>query len=146
LLDNDLDGLVDDGFPAVIVKFEQPVNDPPSDMSVFKTGSTVPLKFKLYHCDGSLYSDDEAQAITSAGQAALYIAEGAADPSLVVDEVATSTNPDQGNKFRYDAAGDVFVYNWGTKSYSGGKTCTLIANVTDGGGNLVTHGVTIGLR
>ena len=31
----------------MIVKFEQPVNDPPSDMSVFKKGSTVPLKFKL---------------------------------------------------------------------------------------------------
>lgn len=146
-MDNDLDGRVDEGFASVIVRFEQPMNDPALDMSVFKKGSTVPLKFKLYHCDGSLYSDAEAEAIASAGNARLYIAPGIVDPSLVVDEVVTTTQPDQGNMFRYDPAGDQFIYNWGTKTYTGGgKQYTLVAMVTDPGQNLVMRGVNVGLK
>ena len=148
--DNDLDGLVDDGFPSSIPAFRQPVNDPaPSSdaMSVFKLGSTVPLKFKLYHCDGTLYSDDEAQALASAGKAVLKITTGTVDPVLVVDEAVTSTQPDQGNRFRYDPVADQFIYNWGTKGYrGGGQVYTVVAQVTDPGGNVVKHGVNLALR
>ena len=127
--------------------FGQPINDPASPLSVFKQGSTVPVKFRLYHCDGSLYSDAEAQAIADAGGAGLYIAAGAVDPSLVTTEATTSTQPDQGNRFRYVPADDQFIYNWGTKGFNGrGQEYTLVAMVVDAGGNLYMHGVTIALR
>jgi hypothetical protein len=148
--DNDLDGLIDDGFPSAIPVFLQPVNDPAPNsdaMSVFKMGSTVPLKFKLYHCDGVLYSDAEAQALASAGKAVLKITAGTVDPVLVVDEAVTSTQPDQGNRFRYDPTSDQFIYNWGTKGYKGGgQVYTVVAQVTDLGGNIVKHGVNLALK
>jgi hypothetical protein len=148
--DNDLDGLIDDGFPSMIRSFLQPVNDPARDrdaMSVFKQGSTVPVKFRLYHCDGTIYSDAQAQTLANAGKATLLVTAGAVDPSLAVDEAVTSTQADQGNRFRYDAVADQFIYNWGTKSYAGrGKIYTVVAAVVDVGGNLVRHGVNLALK
>jgi len=150
LIDNDLDGLVDDGYPSVIVGFFQPLNDPfggQIPMSVFKRGSTVPLKFKLLHCNGQPYTDSEAQALAAAGGAGLYIANGNVNPSLVVDEASSSTQADQGNLFRYDVAGHQFIYNWGTKSYvGGGQVYTIVAIVVDAGKNVSMHGVQIALK
>jgi hypothetical protein len=145
--DNDLDGLIDDGHPSVLVGFLQPINDPAPNrdaMSVFKQGSTVPVKFRLYHCDGTIYTDTEAQALADAGKATLFISKGEVDPGLVVDEAVSSNQPDRGNRFRYDAAADQFIYNWGTKPYTGGGTTYTV--VVDVGGNSVRHGVNLALR
>ena len=148
--DNDLDGLVDDGYQSVIVGFFQPVNDPfgsGTPMSVFKRGSTVPLKFKLLHCNGQPYTDAEAQALVAAGGAGLYIATGIVNPSLVVDEATSSTQADQGNLFRYDLTGHQFIFNWGTKSYAGGgQVYTVVAIVLDAGKNVSMHGVQLALK
>jgi hypothetical protein len=148
--DNDLDGLIDDGYPSVVVGFLQPINDPAPNrdaMSVFKRGSTVPVKFRLYHCDGTIYTDPEAQALADAGKATLFISIGEVDPGLVIDEAVTSNQPDWGNRFRYDPTADQFIYNWGTKPYvGGGTTYTVVAAVVDVGGNVVRHGVNLALR
>jgi hypothetical protein len=145
-VDDDHDGLVDDGFASQISAFRQPINDPASPMSVFKQKSTVPVNFVLRHCDGTLYSASEADAVASSGNARLYIQAGRLDPSLVVDEAVTSTQPDQGNWFRH-AGSSQFIYNWGTKGYAGGgQVYTVVAIVTDAGGNLSMHAVNLALR
>jgi hypothetical protein len=87
----------------------QPINADGS--SIFKAGSTVPIKFQLTGGSAS---------ITSA-QAKLYIAK--IDDNVVGTEVeaVTSTPASTGNEFRPpELAGGEYVYNWGTKGYEPG--------------------------
>ncbi len=97
----------------------QPVNSDGS--SIFKLGSTVPVKFKL--TNGSA-------GITNATAKVYYakVSNGVAGSELEGTSIAAA---DSGNTFRYDATNDQYIFNLGTKGLSEG-TYQLRIDLGDG--------------
>ena len=81
----------------------QPINQDGS--SIFKLGSTIPVKFRLTGASAS---------ITNLA-AKIYVAK--ISNGVAGSEIEASTNAaaDAGNQFRYDPSGQLYIYNWGTK-------------------------------
>jgi hypothetical protein len=85
----------------------QPINV--DGTSIFKTGSTVPVKFRL--------TMGSAGMLIDARIFAARVSSGIAGTELE----ATATNaPDGGNAFRYDATADQYIFNLGTRGMSEG--------------------------
>jgi len=100
----------------------QPINSDGS--SIFKLGSTVPVKFRLTGaCAGNpnLIAQIKVAKISN---------------SIVGDYLeGTSTSAaSTGSTFRYDATGDQYIYNLATKPLSPG-TWQIAINLGDGSGN-----------
>jgi len=93
----------------------QPINGDGS--SVFKLGSTVPVKFKL------------TSPCVPIGTLTAKIFLAKITNSILGTEVeATSTSAaDTGNTFRYDASGDQYIYNLATRTFPNGNTTPLSA-------------------
>jgi hypothetical protein len=107
----------------------QPINADGS--SVFKLGSTIPVKFKL---------TGASAGITNLN-ARLYLSQtSSVDPVATIEAVSTSA-ADTGNTFRYDATGQQYIFNLGTKSLAQG-TWYLRNDLGDG----VEHIVQIKLK
>jgi hypothetical protein len=81
----------------------QPINQEGS--SIFKLGSTIPVKFQLTGASAS---------ITNLA-AKIYVAKVSNGAAGNEYEALTNANADAGNQFRYDPAGQLYIYNWGTK-------------------------------
>ncbi|HEY6244006.1 MAG TPA: FG-GAP-like repeat-containing protein [Pyrinomonadaceae bacterium] len=97
----------------------QPINSDGS--SIFKVGSTVPVKFQL---------SGECAGIQNA-IARLFIAkisDGIAGNELEASSTLAATS---GNQFRYDASSCQYIFNWGTKGLSSG-TYQLRIDLGDG--------------
>jgi hypothetical protein len=96
----------------------QPINV--DGTSIFKLGSTVPVKFRLTGGSAGLVIE-----------ARIYVTKysnGVAGTELE----ATATNaPDAGNLFRYDATADQYIFNLGTKGMSEG-TWQIRIDLLDG--------------
>ena len=107
----------------------QPVNLDGS--SIFKLGSTVPLKFRL----------TDASAPIADLAARLYVAKVSSGIAGTELEATPTGSADSGNTFRYDAAGGQYVFNWGTKGLTAG-TYQLRIDLRDG----VTRTVQVSLR
>jgi len=104
--------------------FLEPVNMPPSAMSVFKQKSTIPVKFKLL--------DAATGAPVSNAVATIWgekVAQGA--PSGV-NEPIYSTQPDGGNTFRYDPAAGQYIFNLSTRNLASGTIYRIHANIMGG--------------
>jgi YVTN family beta-propeller protein len=86
----------------------QPVNA--DGTSVFKLGSTIPVKFSLAG----------ASAGISDVVATLSYAKITDDIEGTYAEASTNVAATIGNTFRYDAAEDLYIYNWTTKSLTPG--------------------------
>ncbi|HJQ35478.1 MAG TPA: PxKF domain-containing protein [Pyrinomonadaceae bacterium] len=84
--------------------FLQPINV--DGTSVFKLGSTVPVKFRLVGGSAS---------VVNATNFTLWVAK--VSNNIVGSEVEalTSTAASTGNLFRYDPTGGIYIYNMGTK-------------------------------
>jgi hypothetical protein len=127
--------------------FTQPVNDPAAGsptQSVFKGGSTVPVKFQITDTGGALLSDSAAQAISNACNAKInYGFVGSTVGS--VDETTPTDSPSSGACFRYDSTPRQFIYNLSTKAMAGG-TWTIGATVLMPDSSVVGHDLNIGLR
>lgn len=108
----------------------QPINQDGS--SVFKAGQTIPVKFQL--TDGEGYFIPDAMATLSVTKLSSGVADG--DVEVVSTSAATT-----GNLFRFDGSSNQYIFNLGTKGWSGG-TYQLIITL-DGG---VTHEVSFGLK
>lgn len=94
--------------------------------SVFKLGSTVPVKFQLTGASAGI-SNLQARIFYA------LVTNGAPEP----DAQAVSTSAaDTGNLFRYDATNDQYIFNLGTKSLSQG-TYQLRIDLGDGTTNTV---------
>ncbi|WP_210438773.1 HYR domain-containing protein [Nocardioides xinjiangensis] len=107
----------------------QPVNTDGS--SVFKLGSTVPVKFQL----------TGASAGITTLPARLYLQRlGSAATGTSIEAVSTS-NATTGNLFRYDATSGQYVFNLSTKTLSSGSY-QLRIDMGDG----VTRTVNVSLR
>jgi HYR domain len=107
----------------------QPVNADGS--SVFKLGSTVPVKFALTGISGP---------ITNATATLTYRKITSGIEGTVIEAVSTA-KATSGNLFRYDTASKQYIFNWSTKGLTKG-TYQLTINLGDG----VTHTVLLSLK
>ena len=107
----------------------QPINTDGS--SVFKAGSTVPVKFALTGASAS---------ITNLQATLTYARISNGDPGPV-NEAASTSAATSGNLFRYDASSGQYIFNWSTKGLTSGKY-RLYIDLGDG----VTHTVDVGLK
>jgi hypothetical protein len=108
----------------------QPVNA--NGTSVFKAGSTVPVKFQL----------TGASATVSTLQPRLSIARIASGVVGTELEATSSASADSGNVFRYDSTAGQYVFNWGTRGLAEG-TWQIRIDLQDGQANRV---VTVSLK
>jgi len=99
--------------------------------SVFKAGSTVPVKFRLTGCSAGIV---DLQATLS------YTMISSIVGSSVNESISTSSAT-TGNLFRYDPTSEQYLFNWSTKGLSQG-TYRLFIDLGDG----VEHTVEVGLR
>ncbi len=79
--------------------------------SIFKLGSTVPVKFQLLNADGSYKSD------ASATLSIAFLDHGIVGQYY---EAVSTAAPDSGNAFRYDASANQYLLNLGTKQLTQG--------------------------
>jgi hypothetical protein len=107
----------------------QPVNLDGS--SVFKLGSTVPVKFQLTGASAGVRDLVARLYLTKVGS----VADG-----TVLEAISTS-NATTGNLFRYDATSGQYIFNLATKTLSTGAY-QLRVDLGDG----VPHTVNISLR
>jgi hypothetical protein len=102
------------------------------DSSVFKQGSTVPVKFKLSYADGAPAGEAVAKLTLR------KLSNGILGDELEAYSTAAATS---GNLFRYDATGQLYIFNLGTKALEPG-TWRLTISLSDG----TSQSVDIGLK
>ncbi len=116
--------------------FLQPINDTAhttgATTSVFKAGSTVPVKFQL---------KDAAGKVIQATTAPVWLTPVKGSPMTAsVDESVYTASADSGTTYRYDATAQQYIYNW--KTGTGGNYWRIGVKLDDG----QTYYVNIGLR
>ena len=113
--DEDGSGVDDTDTAAVSLLYNvsgvlQPVNDTQAknDPSIFKYGSTIPVKIKVTDCDDVSVSGLSPQIKVNklAGST----------PSGTDESIVSTSGADTGTTMRYDAAGGLYIYNLATKS------------------------------
>jgi probable HAF family extracellular repeat protein len=102
----------------------QPINSDGS--SIFKLGSTVPVKFAL----------TGASAVVTNAVARLYYAKVSNNVAGTDLEPTATASASAGNLFRYDATTAQYIFNWGTKGLTSG-TYQLRIDLGDGAGRFV---------
>ena len=111
----------------------QPVNV--DDSSIFKLGSTIPVKFKLTGaCAG----------ITNL-IAKIYVAKFDNGIEGTVVEATSTAAADSGNTFRYDPTNAQYIFNLATKSLSQG-TWRIRLDFYDGADNAANAAVLVSLK
>jgi uncharacterized repeat protein (TIGR03803 family) len=93
----------------------QPING--DGTSIFKLGSTVPVKFQL----------TTPCVPTGTFTAKIFLAKITSDILGSEVEATSTAAADTGNTFRYDASGDQYIYNLATKVFTNGSTTPLSA-------------------
>jgi hypothetical protein len=86
----------------------QPINTDGS--SVFKLGSTVPVKFQLTGASAGIANATAKFSYTKIGSGA-----------GTVNETVSTASADSGNTFRYDATSSQYIFNWSTKGLTSGN-------------------------
>ncbi len=118
--------------------FPQPINDTAHQVgtstSIFKAGSTVPVKFQLMDVNGK---------VIQASTAPLWVTpvKGSAT-SAQVDETAYTASSTTGGSYRWDSTSSQYIYNWGTAKGNAGYYWRIGVTLDDG----QTYYVNIGLR
>jgi hypothetical protein len=118
--------------------FMQPINDTAHQTglatSIFKAGSTVPVKFKLTNSNGALVTPNSAPKwVTPVRGAPLAAA---------VDENAYGGVSTTGDTYRTGDPDAQYIYNWSTKGLAAGYYYRVGVQLDDG----TTYTVNIGLR
>jgi hypothetical protein len=120
--------------------FLQPINDTaheqvcgaPCPVSIFKGGSTIPVKFDLKRADGTL---------VSAGSTPIFVGPIQSGPmSGPITEPTFSDPPTAGTLF--SANGGHYQYNWSTKGVQSGYYYWIGAKLDDGTIRYVYIGLT----
>lgn len=128
---------------TVVVKYRfdgflQPINDTAhqigQDVSVFKAGSTVPVKFQLKRADGTVVRAN-AEPIWSIPVKGLPM-------NAAIDEGVYTLAPTSGLTYRWDSIDQQYIYNWSTKGLEAGYWYHISASLDDGS----AYTVTVGLR
>jgi hypothetical protein len=97
------------GAPPSFEGFFQPINMPPQAMSVFKAGSTIPVKFRLRTFFTQQIIDNATATIGLE-----YL--GSDSAAAQVNEPFIQSLTDSGNAFRYDTADQQYIFNLRTKT------------------------------
>ena len=118
--------------------FLQPINDTAHQVdqnkSVFKAGSTVPVKFQLKNLDST---------ITQTTSAPIWLnPERGNQMNALVDEPIYTILGTSGNTFKWDPIAQQYIYNWSTKGLKSGYWYNISVELDDG----YVYSVTIGLR
>ena len=118
--------------------FLQPINDTAHQQnqttSIFRGGSTVPVKFQLKKADGTIVQANSLpQWLTPA--------KGSAT-TAPVDETAYSDPASSGSTYRWDSTAQQYIYNWGSPRNGVGYYWRIGVTLDDG----QTYYVNIGLR
>ncbi len=122
--------------------FQQPINDTNHPQvcgagcvtSIFKGGSTVPVKFQLKTFDGT---------VVQAGSPPQWLTPQRGSPtSAPIDEGVYSDPATSGAMFRWDSASEQYIYNWSTKGATVGYYYRISVILDDG----QTYTVDVGLR
>jgi len=125
-------------MPYVFSGFLQPINDtkyhPDQSMSIFKTGSTVPVKFQLKNSNGEVIQVSSLPKWLQPVK--LSTLNGA------VTESTYAISGTTGSDFKWDSTSQQYIYNWSTKGLSSGYQYRLSVSLDDGN----TYSVTVGLR
>lgn len=121
--------------------FLQPINDTAhylgSTTSIFKAGSSVPVKFQL--------TDALGQVVQEASPGPVWLApvKGGALPSTAtVDGSTYPTTDTASGYYRWDPTSSQYVYNWNTTKSAAGSYWRIGVKLDDG----TTHYVSIGLK
>lgn len=112
----------------------QPINAAGGPTSVFKAGSTVPVKFQLRDGAGALVTS------RTAPQWLVPVRGGLLTSS--VNETVSSDAATTDGAFRWDATAQQYIYNWQTKGLAAGYAYRIGVKLDDG----QIHHVTVGLR
>ncbi len=118
--------------------FLQPIDDTTVNTSltpsVFKGGSTVPVKFQLKNSSGVAM-----QSIA----APMWVTPVEISPlSAAVDEPVYTISGTSGSTFKWDSTSQQYIYNWSTKGFVTGKWYRVYAQLEDG----TLRSVVVGLR
>jgi hypothetical protein len=122
--------------------FLQPINDTGHlqtcgtgcIVSVFKAGSTVPVKFQLKDANGN---------VVQAPTLPIWLSPTKGNPTTApVDESAFTDLPTSGGAYRWDSTAQQYIYNYGTGKNQAGNYWRIYAQLDDG----TTQWVDIGLR
>jgi hypothetical protein len=140
-LDLEGDGQVDKRVTKGAYEFSgflQPINDtnifPAQKPSVFKAGSTVPVKFKLKKWDG---------ATAQVGALPEWlIPQRGSKMDASVDESMYGSAGSTGNTYKWDPESEQYIYNWSTKGLAGGYWYEIFAKLDDGN----TYSIIVGLK
>lgn len=108
------------GMQDLFIGFLQPINGDGS--SIFKLGSTVPIKFQLTNCN-------EAAITTAVGTLTVFKITDVVSGTVEEVTVDTLGGSNTDNTFRFSSPN--YIYNLNTKPYSQG-TFRLQANLDDG--------------
>jgi hypothetical protein len=118
--------------------FLQPINDTAHQVgtaqSVFKAGSTVPVKLQLQTADGT--------AVQGATAPVFLGAQKGSAMSAAVDETLYTDPSTTGSTFRWDATSQQYIFNWATSKAQAGYWWRIAVALPDGS----TQYVVIGLR
>ena len=108
------------GTLSIVYRFDgflQPINDtghvtcgPTCPLSIFKAGSTIPVKFQLKDVNGNV--------VQSSVLPVWAVPQLIGPTNSTVDETAYNDTPTPGDTFRWD--GTEYIYNFSTKGYKAG--------------------------
>jgi hypothetical protein len=120
------------------IGFLQPVNDVARQVSllpsVFKSGSTVPVKFQLQNANGMPVQSPTLPEWLQPKQGAKM--------SAFTSEAVSADSPTSGTYFKWDPVTQQYIYNWNTKGFPTGYWYKIAVRLDDG----TTRFVTVGLR
>jgi hypothetical protein len=129
------------GYYTVIYKWDgflQPINDTAHQTglttSVFKGGSSVPVKFQLKKADGTVVQAASLPQWLTPVKGSVMTAP--------VDESVYSDPATNGTTYRWDSTAQQYIYNWSTKNLAVGYYYRIGVTLDDG----QTYYVNIGLR
>jgi hypothetical protein len=96
----------------------QPVNDTRNGQptSMFKYGSTIPVKVEVTDCNGSHPSNLDLRVT--------YAKTSSNPPPVGTDEAVATNAPDGGNQMRY--SDPIYIFNLGTKYFTDSSSTVRI--------------------
>ncbi len=118
--------------------FAQPINDikyhPEQKQSVFKTGSTVPVKFQIKNWNN---------VVVQASSTPKWLSiEKLSTLNSPVDEPVYTELATTGSEFKWDILSQQYIYNWSTKGLASGYWYKISVKLDDN----TTYSVIVGLK
>lgn len=108
--------------------FKQPIDDPLAQPgvtpSIFKAGSTVPVKFSLFDTGGNAVEASVAPEWLPPIKGTALVGG--------VDEPVSYESATSGNLFKYDPESKQYIYNWKTKGLASGYWYHVFVRLDDG--------------